>query len=281
MNLKEEHIMLLCALLCLPLMILMLPAMLIARFGRPKKGVRIAMTVSNRWGTYLQYMRLPYDLGILRAGAKVVTIAPRNIGKVNELLDRVDGVIISGGEDIAPEEGQDGVSAVNPNIPRDTLEKKVLKEVENRKLPLLCICRGMQLLSLAHGGKITCHDNDESLSKTHKSTLRSFGGHPIEIKTDTKLYRIIDRKQIHVNSLHHQHITDPGNLKVSGRSPDGLIEAVEIDEGRFGLGVQWHPELLALFDYKEEKLFNALVDAAVENQIKKKEEEDGSIQDSN
>lgn len=272
MRIKEEYIVFFCALMCLPLMILMLPTMLIARFGRPRKGVRIAMTVSNRWGTYLQYMRLPYDLAILRAGAKVVTIAPRNIGKVKELLDRVDGVIISGGEDLAPQQDKNHVKAVNTNIPRDTLETKVLEEVEKRKLPLLCICRGMQLLSLAHGGKIDCHDDDENLSRTHKSTLRSLGGHPIYIKPDTKLHGILNREQLNVNSLHHQHITDPGNLKISGKSPDGLIEAVEINEDRFGLGVQWHPELSALFDYKEEKLFNALVNAAVANRNASQEE---------
>lgn len=271
MSLKEEHVMLLCALLCLPLMILLLPAMLVARFGRPKKGVRIALTVSNRWPTYLQYMRLPYDLAIFRAGAKVVTIAPRNIDTVKQLLDRVDGVIISGGEDISPGEDHNGVKSVNPNLPRDDLEKKVLKEVEKRKLPLLCICRGMQLLSLAHGGKISCHDEDENLSRKHKSTLRNLGNHPVYINESTKLHEIIGRNQVNVNSMHHQHITDVGNLKISGKSPDGLIEAVEVDEERFAIGVQWHPELLALIDYKEEKLFNSLVDAAAKHQ---KEEQD-------
>jgi putative glutamine amidotransferase len=262
MKFKEDHIILLCALLCLPLMVLLLPAMLIARFGRPKRGVRIALTVSNRWGTYLQYMRLPYDLAILRAGAKVVTIAPGNINKINNLLDKVDGVIISGGEDIVSEDNTN-VNSQKTNIVRDKLEREVLKEAERRKMPLLCVCRGMQLLSLHHGGSIAGHDDDAILSKTHKSTLRSLGGHPVEIDKSSRLNRILNRKKITVNSLHHQHITNPGNLTVSGKSPDGLIEAVEMDGEQFMLGVQWHPELLALFDYKEEKLFTALVDAAV------------------
>lgn len=266
MSLKEEHVMLLCALLCLPLMILLLPTMLIARFGRPKKGVRIALTVSNRWPAYLQYMRLPYDFAILRAGAKVVTIAPSNIDKVDKLLDRVDGVIISGGEDIAPKDEQNNVNSVNPNFSRDALEQKVLVEVEKRKLPLLCICRGMQLFSLAHGGKIACHDDDEKLSKVHKSTLRSLGGHPVDIFDSTRLNKIMGRDRMKVNSLHHQHITKAGDLKISAKSPDGLIEAVESVDDQFAVGVQWHPELLALFDFKEEKLFTSLVDAAVSHQ---------------
>ena len=262
MRFKEDHIILLCALLCLPLMLLLLPAMLIARFGRPKRGVRIALTVSNRWGTYLQYMRLPYDLAILRAGAKVVTIAPGNINRINELLDKVDGVIISGGEDVIAEDNAN-VNSPNTNAVRDKLERAVLEEAKRRKIPLFCVCRGMQLLSLQHGGSITGHDDDEKLSKTHKTTLRSLGRHPVNIEKNTRLNKILKLEKIKVNSLHHQHITNAGDLIVSGKSPDGLIEAVEMQGEQFVLGVQWHPELLALFDYKEEKLFKALVDAAV------------------
>ena len=262
MKLKEDHIMLFCAIISLPLMLLMLPAMLIARFGRPKRGVKIALTVSNRWGTYLQYMRLPYDLAILRAGAKVVTIAPSSIKHVGKLLDKVDGVIISGGEDIASEDNEKSKST-KVNINRDALERMVLKEAKKRELPMLCICRGMQLLSLAHEGVINCHDDDKKVSAMHKTTLNNLGRHSVKITKNSKLFNILNRETIKVNSFHHQHITDPGDLIISAKSPDGLIEAVEMDSDRFCIGVQWHPELLALFDYKEELLFKALVDNAV------------------
>lgn len=263
MRIEERHIVLLCALLCLPLLILLLPAMLIARFGLPKRGVKIALTVSNRWPMFLQYMRLPYDLAILRAGAKVVTIAPRNISNINDLLDKVDGVIISGGEDIVAE-NQANIDSPNTNLERDILEKQVIEEAERRKMPLFCVCRGMQLLSLLHGGKIACHDEDPDLNQTHISNLRSLGGHIVEISPETKLKIIIGRDRIKVNSFHHQHMTDIGDLVVSAESPDGLIEAVELAGDHFAIGVQWHPELQALFDFREEKLFSALVDAAVE-----------------
>lgn len=272
MKLKEDNIMLFCAIISLPLMLLMLPAMLIARFGRPKRDVKIALTVSNRWGTYLQYMRLPYDLAILRAGAKVVTIAPSSIKHVGKLLDKVDGVIISGGEDIASEDNGKSKST-KVNITRDALERTVLKEAKKRELPVLCICRGMQLLSLDHGGVINCHDDDKEMSAMHKTTLNNLGRHSVEIAQNSKLYKILNREKIKVNSFHHQHITDPGDLIISAKSPDGLIEAVEMDSDRFCIGVQWHPELLALFDYKEELLFKTLVDNAVkrkEIQIRKK-----------
>lgn len=263
MRIQERHIVLLCALLCLPLLILLLPAMLIARFGRPKRGVKIALTVSNRWPMFLQYARLPYDLAIWRAGAKVVTISPRNISNINDLMDKVDGVIISGGEDIVAED-QANVHSPNTNLERDLLEKQVIQEAERRRMPLFCVCRGMQLLSLLHGGKIDSHDDDQDKNRTHVSNLRSLGGHDVEIFPETKLKTIFNQDRTKVNSLHHQHITDTGDLIISARSPDGLIEAVELTGEYFAIGVQWHPELQALFDFKEEKLFSALVDAAVQ-----------------
>jgi putative glutamine amidotransferase len=241
----------------------MIPLMLVARFGRPNRGVRIALTVSNRWPAYLQFIRLPYDLAIFRAGAKVVTIAPSDINNISKLLDRVDAVIISGGEDIAQENMENNVKKTKLNPDRDALERAVLKEADKRALPLLCICRGMQLLSLSHNGAIACHDDDQALSKTHKSTLRNLGKHMVRIEQATQLSGIFDKDDINVNSLHHQHVTDPGDLKVSGRSPDGIIEAVEADGKRFVLGVQWHPELQAIFEFKEERIFKTLVDHAV------------------
>ncbi|MCK5844908.1 MAG: gamma-glutamyl-gamma-aminobutyrate hydrolase family protein [Victivallales bacterium] len=264
MRLKDEWLIFACAMLSLPLMILLLPLMLCARFGRPKRGVRIALTVSDRWPAYLQFIRLPYDLAILRAGAKVVTITPKDIEAVPELLDNVDAVIISGGEDIAPDDPLNNANSRNHNRERDDLELAVLREAEKRGMPTLCVCRGMQLLSLSSGGEIVCHDDDQRLSASHKTTLRTLGGHVVKLYERSRIRRIFGRCSIRVNSLHHQHVTDAGSLRVAGRSLDGLIESVEQTGERFVIGVQWHPELQAIFDFKEERLFKALVDAAVE-----------------
>jgi putative glutamine amidotransferase len=276
MRLKEEHVIFLCAMLSLPMMIFLLPLMLAARFGRPKRGVKIALTVSNRWPAYLQFIRLPYDLAILRAGAKVVTISPKDIDRVSDLLDVVDAVIISGGEDIAPGDELNNANSRNHNIERDALELAVLKEAGKRGTPTLCVCRGMQLLSLSRGGGIACHDADPELSATHKTTLKTLGGHSVGLKESSRLRRIFGQESIRVNSLHHQHITDSGTLVASGRSPDGLIEAVEQPGDHFVLGVQWHPELQAIFGFEEERLFKALVDAAVEWREKRSRENRGA-----
>ncbi|NOY75931.1 MAG: gamma-glutamyl-gamma-aminobutyrate hydrolase family protein [Kiritimatiellaeota bacterium] len=263
MRLKEEQVVFLCAMLSLPLMLFLLPLMLAARFGRPRRGVRIALTVSNRWPAYLQFVRLPYDLAILRSGAKVVTISPKKIDSVKKLLDQVDAVIISGGEDVAPSDDAEEEVSARHNLDRDALELAVLKETERRGMPVLCVCRGMQLLSLSKGGQIACHDDDPDFGATHTTSLGRWTGHKVEIAESSRLSGILAKRAIRVNSLHHQHITDQGTLAVSARSPDFLIEAVEETGERFAIGVQWHPELLAMFELKEEKLFKALVAAAV------------------
>ncbi len=129
MRVREDHLLFLCALLCLPLMLIFLPAMIVARFGRPKRGVTIALTMSDRWPAYLQYMRIPYDLAILRAGGRVVAIRPGMGDKIPAILDSADAVVISGGEDVAVPLGREtAVSRLN-NIRRDETEMAVLKEV--------------------------------------------------------------------------------------------------------------------------------------------------------
>ncbi|MCF6177115.1 MAG: gamma-glutamyl-gamma-aminobutyrate hydrolase family protein [Victivallaceae bacterium] len=267
MKIRKRHVMLFFALLCLPLLILLLPVMLIARFGRPRRGIRVALAVSDRWPAYLQYARLPYDLAILRAGAKVITVTPNNIAELDKLLDQVDAVIVSGGEDISPFFSLTKHSgASDTNIRRDELEMMMIRKAEQRNLPLLCICRGMQLLTMVHGGHLVCHNNDPAISRKHKSTISHMAMHPVFPVAGTKLDAIFKREKIGVNSIHHQHVGNPGDLIVSGHSDDDIIEAVEVKGQRFVLGVQWHPELLAIFDYRSEKLFTALVDAACEGE---------------
>lgn len=262
---SERNIIFLCALLGLPLLILLLPAMLLARFGRPRRGIRVALAVSDRWPAFLQYVRLPYDLAILRAGAKVVTVTPHDMARIDQLLDRVDAVIISGGEDISPFFSLKKHSGAHDiNIKRDELEMIMIRKVEQRKLPLLCICRGMQLLTLVHGGQLACHDDNPQVSKQHKSSIFRLAMHPVLPKANSRLLEILHRGKITVNSIHHQHVKDPGDLVVAAQSDDGIIEAVEVKNRPFALGVQWHPELLAMFNYRNEKLFTALVNAACE-----------------
>jgi putative glutamine amidotransferase len=267
----QTYVLFFLALLFLPLTLFFIPAMLIARYGRSRHGVRIGLAVSNRWPAFLQYCRFPYDIAIVRAGAKVVTIKPSDMARLDSLLEEIDGVILSGGEDIDPElyDGA-GKSAYNVNTVRDELEIRLLKKAEKMQMPILCVCRGAQLLAVAHGGKLKSHDSDRKLLKTHSSTIFRFAGHYVNIASQTILHSIFKRDKIMVNSIHHQNIANPGSLVVSGRSSDDIVEAVEVPEADFVLGVQWHPELRALFDYRNEKIFKSMVDSAVKYSVSRK-----------
>jgi len=173
------------------------------------------------------------------------------------LIDKLDGIIFSGGNDIDPKHYGAKKEIEYKNIIEELdqfemeLYKKVLLETE---MPILGICRGIQLINTAHGGtlfqemRMGTYEkhiySKEPLSKMHIA-------HDVSIEEDTLLFDIIDKKSIPTNSFHHQSIDLVGKgLKVNAVSEDGIIEGVEAlndhnTEGRFLLGVQWHPEMLA------------------------------------
>jgi putative glutamine amidotransferase len=261
----EKYLLLLAAMLFLPLVLLMLPLILIFRFGKPKRGVKIGLAVSNGWPYRLQYCRFPYDLAVWRAGAKVVTISPRDLSRLEHILDQVDGLIITGGEDIDPLLYNGQPSAANLiNKKRDEMELELLRLSEQRSMPLLCTCRGAQLLAVYKGGSLFNHDDDPQLTKLHSSSLTQLGWHLIDIAPDSLLERITGKRTMTVNSIHHQAMSTTGQMTISAVSRgDHGIEAIESRDFNFALGVQWHPELHAPFNKNQQKLFNALVDAAI------------------
>ena len=261
--LKERYVLFATALLCLPFLILVAPIMLLARFGKPQRGVRIGLTVSDRWPALFQYVRIPYDLAILRAGGQVVTISPSQKKNISNILDNLDAVIVSGGEDVG-ELGNELAceGSINVNRKRDELEREVISEARKRGMPMLCICRGMQLLALLNDGSVISHDNDPQKRAKHKSTLRGLRNHKVILQGNSQLKAKIGKDSIRVNSIHHQHVDDPGKLSVAAYADDGVIEALEDSSTDFLIGVQWHPELMALFDWKEERLFKQLIAAA-------------------
>ena len=261
--LKERYVLFAASLLCLPFLLLMTPIMLLARFGKPGRGVRIGLTVSDRWPALFQYVRIPYDLSILRAGGQVVTISPSQKENIPNLLESLDAVIVSGGEDVGDlgnELACEGSIGINRN--RDELEREVISEARKRGMPMLCICRGMQLLALLNDGSVISHDNDPKKRAKHKSTLIALRNHKVILQKNSKLKIKIGKDSIRVNSIHHQHVADPGTLSVAAYADDEVIEALEDSSADFLIGVQWHPELMALFDWKEERLFKQLIAAA-------------------
>lgn len=167
---------------------------------------------------------------------------------IEPLLDRVDGLLFSGGPDLDPATyGQLPHPELGPDVDRvsDEYELALLRAATARDLPVLAICRGMQALNVSRGG--TLHQHLPDLTELeHRQTMDSFeAAHDVAVAEGSLLHRLSGRRRLEVNTLHHQAIDRLGDgLEVIARAPDGTVEAVYDPALRFCLGVQWHAELL-------------------------------------
>jgi gamma-glutamyl-gamma-aminobutyrate hydrolase PuuD len=171
-------------------------------------------------------------------------------------LDALDGLLISGGCDLNPRRyGQTPHPETQPpDDARDELEDRLLGEALDRDLPVLAICRGMQLFNVHHGGTLDQH------VEGHEKPAAEL--HTVTVAPDTKLAGILGEGDHPVNSRHHQVVKTPGEgLQVSATSDDGTIESLERADKRFAVAVQWHPEDQASHDEEQRKLFQAFADA--------------------
>lgn len=193
-----------------------------------------------------------YYMSVLEAGGTPVVIPPYDNEKsLVSLLDTLDGIVLSGGADIDPdylrEEPLDCVS-INPR--RDAQELLLVHLAVARQIPVLGICRGIQTLAAALGGKLyqdirTQHDRP---CIEHSQTIaRGLPSHQVRLEKDSVLYGLFQQDSLAVNSFHHQAVKEaPAGFRVTAWGPDGIIEAMESVSFRPILGVQWHPECFIL-----------------------------------
>ena len=183
-------------------------------------------------------------------------------------LDGVSGLMLMGGTDVNPARYGESrhPETENPDNQRDQLESLLIAEALERDLPILAICRGMQILNVQHGGTLVQHLNPVE-HHSQQPDDKSLCAHSIEIVPATRLARIADGQlKREVNSRHHQSVARLGHgLIVSATDPrDGVIEAVERSDKRFVVGVQWHPEnQTGEKDSIARKLFDAFAAALV------------------
>lgn len=219
-------------------------------------------------GQEWQLLADDYVNAIERAGGvPVILPITENTHHVGVLLDRIDGVLFSGGTDIDPQYygqlPQYGLGALDPDRDRYELNlvKKVLYETE---LPVLGICRGIQLLNVATGGTIyqdLQKGRSASFNHTVKDVPRYHGTHKAYIKKQSTLHAIFQKDAIDVNSFHHQAIDQLGDgFEMTMSSSDELAEGIEWTGNRFVIGVQYHPEMM-ISRYPEHLcLFDAFID---------------------
>ena len=185
-----------------------------------------------------------YYQSVIQAGGVPVVIPPSaNHEVLMSTLDHIDALILSGGADINPLwVGEEPVSGLhNINSERDLPELLITRLAYNRQLPILGICRGIQTLAMALGGKV-CQDITSGI-KHAQDADRSEQTHSVNVTEDSTLYNIYKEQLLMVNSFHHQAVSETGDkFRVVATSPDGIIEAMESTEFKSILGVQWHPE---------------------------------------
>jgi gamma-glutamyl-gamma-aminobutyrate hydrolase PuuD len=178
---------------------------------------------------------------------------------VEETLDALDGLLLSGGADLDPAsygaEAHPETNGVRPA--RDSAELALLEGALARDMPVLAVCRGSQVLNVARGGDLVQHLPEVVGHKGHKETPGVFAEHDVDVLADTKLHDLIGQ-HAPVKSHHHQGYGHLGEgLREAARAEDGTVEAIEDPSRRFALGVLWHPE-----EGEDAALFRALVEEA-------------------
>jgi putative glutamine amidotransferase len=203
----------------------------------------------------------PYEKALCDAGMEPVLIQPGM-----SIPGDVAGLVLMGGTDVNPAlYGETRVRETeNPDDARDELECALIGDFLQRDLPLLAICRGLQILNVQHGGTLLQHLDSSARHRVKTPENPGLPAHKVEIVPGTKLAAIAGESlTLDVNSRHHQAIGRLSEcLRVSGRDPeDGTIEAVERPDKRFVIGVQWHPENMSAGDERQAKLFRAFAEA--------------------
>ena len=195
-----------------------------------------------------------YYQSLLEAGATPVIIPPfDNDRALTSLMNSLDGLVFSGGADIDPDYlGQEPLDGISVNPFRDAPELMMVRMAVDRHIPVLGICRGIQILAAALGGElyqdIRLQHGAGSLQHSQKGE-RYETSHSITIEKGTLLHSLFGADSMEVNSFHHQAVKSvPKGFRVSASAPDGIIEAMESTDMRSILGVQWHPECFLLND---------------------------------
>ena len=222
-------------------------------------------------GDYYQsffYIPSLYIESVRRAGGVPVLLPPNTADEVETLLPRLDGLIITGGADIDPKHYQG--NSDHPNLTkidheRDSSELALIRAWAKTDKPMLCVCRGMQVLNVAMGGTMHEHIPDVREKDIHRDSNGLWAIHEISVDENSRLAKAMGASKVETYSGHHQAVKAIGQgLCVVAQAPDGIVEALEHEQHRWLLGVQWHPEKSSAIDPTQQALFNTLVNKAAQ-----------------
>ena len=221
--------------------------------------ILIFITANNEGNNFL--INKNYCNAISDLGQVPILISNYKLDVIDKIISVADGILFSGGGDIhAKFFNQKLHPKVNDiNFERDEFELKLCAKAIQKNLPILGICRGMQIINIAMGGNIFQH-----ISNHMQNIPRDLPIHNVNVLYGTKLFCISKAEKIKVNSLHHQAVNVLGNeIIISAKADDGTIEAIEMPNKKFVLGVQWHPESLYKIYDVHGKIFKEFVNATL------------------
>lgn len=227
----------------------------------------IGITTYGRGDENRFHLPAPYIDAVRRAGGVPLLIPPGEPG-LKVILDRIDGLILTGGGDLDPARyggrRHETIYSIDPE--RDQSEIALVKAGVESGGPTFGICRGSQVINVALGGTLIEHLPDVvGEAVAHRLPPREPTSHPIKLEPGSRLAKILAQTEFSAPSWHHQAVRRPApGLRAVATAPDGTIEAVELPDHPWLIGVQWHPELAAEKEPLHQKLFDALVKRAAE-----------------
>lgn len=207
------------------------------------------------------------DAVIIAGGVPFILPIDNNDIVIESYLEMIDGLLLTGGFDLDPltygENPLPGIGSIEPE--RDRFELKLYRQALEKKIPVLGICKGCQLMNTAGGGNLyqDLEREYKGVIKHDQTISRRYPTHYVTIDKDSLLYQVCGREKLLVNSLHHQALKEIGQgFKVTARADDGVIEAIEMKNRDFVVGVQWHPEGLWQENEEALRLFKGFISAA-------------------
>ena len=210
-----------------------------------------------------------YVNSVAAAGGAAVVLPVQPAASAEAVVDRIDALVLSGGGDVAPERyGAARHPAVGGvDTARDEWEVALIAQARRREVPILAICRGMQILNVALGGTLIQHLGEHADAPTTHVTPEHYDApvHHVQVSTGSCLADVLGTEVVDVNTLHHQAVDRcADDLRIVGRDQDGVVEAVEHPTEPI-LGVQWHPEMIAHLS-PHDRLFDWIVGAGIARQ---------------
>jgi putative glutamine amidotransferase len=236
--------------------------------GLTTYGYREKETISS---LYDHHYAIPkeYVDSVTRA-VGIPLLIPPNDNDWQALWPTLDGIIVTGGTDVAPQYYNGDTQ--NPKIQaaapeRDAAEIALIQyAIAAKDKPVLCICRGMQVLNVALGGTLHAHIPDIREQDMHRNEEGLWTLHDCDVEAGSQLARIMGVDCVNTYSGHHQAVNHVANgLQVVATAPDGIIEALNYPDHPWFMGVQWHPEKSAATDPTQQRLFDELVKAAAKS----------------